>query len=123
MATILVIDDEPQFRDFARRVLEADGHAVRAEETGDRGVRAYRDEPADVVVCDLFMDGQGGLQTIRELRRDFPGVRILAVSGGGRTVPGDYLPAARALGAAAVLAKPFSPEEFRDAVGRLLAAG
>lgn len=119
MANILVIDDDQKILDFVRLVLEADGHIVREARNGRHGVRAYRDEPADLVVCDIVMEGQDGLETILALRREFPDVRVLAVSGGAEA-SGMYLGLALGLGAVDVLPKPVSPAALSEAVGRAL---
>lgn len=120
MATILVIDDDEQLRAFMRAVLEGEGHAVREASDGLEGIRAYRQEPPDLVISDVFMDRQDGLQTILSLRSEFPPVKIIAVSGGNARVTGDYLRHAEAFGAGETLHKPFSSTALVNAVNRML---
>jgi CheY-like chemotaxis protein len=115
--TILLIDDDNQFRSFYSLALGRAGYEVVEAAGGLDGVRAYRESPADVVVCDLFMPGQDGLQTIRELRRLDPAAKVVAMSAGGE----GPLTEALALGAAAALQKPFGLPELLGAVGRALA--
>ena len=121
VASILVIDDDSQIRAFVRGLLEAEGHEVREARNGAEGIKAHRQRPADLILCDIFMPEKEGLETIRELRGDFPQVRIVAMSGGSpRTDPVDFLPLAKAFGAAAVLDKPISPKALVGAVTEAL---
>ncbi len=104
--TILVIDDDEQFQNYLRRVLEEEGYVVRQARNGLAGIRAYEKEPADLVICDIFMDLHDGLETIQQLLQKFPHAKIIAVSGGSTRIPGDYLHHAGKFGAVATLSKP-----------------
>ena len=106
MPTVLVIDDDAQIHHFIQTVLEPEGFEVRRADDGEQGVREYRREPTGLVLCDIFMVRQEGLETIRQLRNLDPQAKIIAMSGGGSEVPGDFLPLARKLGALACLPKP-----------------
>lgn len=119
MARILLIDDEDALRRMTRLLLERGGHEVEEAPNGDAGLRAYRERGADVVVCDLFMPGREGMETIAELRRE--GARVVAISGGGAVGAVGLLDVALAIGACAALPKPFGLEQLLDAVGRALA--
>ncbi|MBU0691040.1 response regulator [bacterium] len=119
MARILVIDDDEDVRNMLRRILEHDGHEVSDAANGDLGLRQYRANPADLVITDIIMPEKEGIETIRELRREFPDVRIIAISGGGRVGPSDYLNAARMMGAKRTFTKPFSRQEILDCVHEL----
>jgi CheY-like chemotaxis protein len=121
MAHILVVDDQGYVRDVLRRLLESAGHDVTVARDGVEGLEAFRDRPADLVLCDLFMPNKDGLQTIEELRRGWPGVPVVAVSGGSADGEWDALPAAEALGAA-TLEKPFTAEALLALLERLLRA-
>jgi CheY-like chemotaxis protein len=121
MAHLLVIDDEGPFRYVLRLALEQAGHEVTEAADGKEGVRAFRLCRADLVVCDLVMPGQEGLQTIHELRQLDPAVKVIAITGGDPDLPEmDFLPAARLLGASAVLAKPFDLAVLTSAIRNLL---
>ena len=120
MAKILIIDDDDHLRAAMRKGLERAGHSVQDASDGNQGVSLYRADPADVVVTDLIMPEKEGIETIIELREEFPGVRILAISGGGSLEPGEPLTDARFLGADAALSKPFTLTELQEAVSRLL---
>lgn len=121
MADILIIDDDAAVRGSLRKVLEREGHTVREAEEGSEGERKLDEAPADLVILDLFMPGQEGIVTLRSLKRDHPGQKVLVISGGGeRGERGGVLRIARALGADEVLGKPFSLDELTKVVEELL---
>jgi DNA-binding response OmpR family regulator len=122
MARILVIDDDADLREVMQETLESSGHEVLLAPDGVLGLQLQRDRPADVVITDIFMPDKEGIETIRELRQEFPGVRIIAMSGGGSHVkkPG-YLSTASELGADIVLRKPFESSVLLDSIKTVLA--
>ena len=120
MAKILIIDDEEHIRRLLRNMLEREGHVIVDTPNGEEGMRIYREEPADLIITDLFMPGKDGLGTIVALREDTPDAKIIVISGGGRTRNLDVLSAAKALGALCTIAKPFTREEILDAVRNAL---
>ena len=120
---ILVIDDDEQMRVLLRQVMEWAGHEVVEAADGREGTRLQRQHRADLVITDLIMPEQEGLETITALRRDYPGLKIIAISGGGRIGPEAYLPAARELGADRVFSKPFDVRELAETVRELLYHG
>lgn len=122
MPHILIIDDEPPVRAFIRQTLEEEGHQISEAADGEEGVKVLRTFPADVVITDIFMPNKDGIETIRELRRVFPQVKLLAISGGGMRRMTGTLPAAQQFGAHHTLAKPFTPEELLTAVNTTLTA-
>lgn len=122
MATVLIADDEQTVRDVVRRILEMDGHRVLEAGDGEEAIRIVRVEKPELVLVDLFMPRKEGLETIMQLRRSFPEVKIIAVSGGNPTHGMSFLDVAMRLGAHRTLAKPFSMEMMRAAVTELLAA-
>jgi CheY-like chemotaxis protein len=121
MAQILVIDDEDQVRRLIREVLEAAGHEITEAPNGRVGVRLFRQSPARLVITNIFMPEQEGIETITELRNDYPDLPILAISGGGSSGGTDVLETAEAFGASAILAKPFDLPALTGAVEKLLA--
>lgn len=121
MAKILLIDDEPDLRQTLRLFLENAGHTVVEAENGDDGVALHRSEAPDLVITDLIMPGKEGIETILELRRTKATTPIIAISGGGRLELTDFLQAARKLGAAHTLKKPFRREQLLEAVDKSLA--
>ena len=120
---ILVIDDDDQMRVLLRQVMEWAGFEVTEAEDGREGMQQQRRQPADLVITDLIMPEQEGMETIRLLKKEFPQTRIIAISGGGRIGPEAYLPAAQELGADRVFSKPFDVRELAGAVKELLAHG
>jgi CheY-like chemotaxis protein len=120
MARILVIDDDGQVRGAIRRILERADHTVLDAADGETGIRVYRERPTDLVITDIFMPERDGIETIQQLRREFPGVKIIAISGGDRTQTVDLRKDAELLGASRSLRKPFELTELLKAVSELL---
>lgn len=119
MARILLIDDDAPLRSVLAESLKLAGHDVMQAEDGRQGLELFNLEPADVVVTDLIMPGQEGIETIRRLRRDFPKLPIIAISGGMSHSP-LYLNMARHLGAQRTLCKPFNAAELLKAIDDVL---
>ncbi len=117
---ILVVDDDAAVRSIVREMLEWAGFDVAEAENGERCLEAIAATAFDLVVCDIFMPIQEGIETIRRVRALRPGLRILAVSGGGTLGRLEYLQVAAQLGADRVLAKPFGQAELLAVVGDLL---
>jgi DNA-binding response OmpR family regulator len=105
--SILVIDDDENIRMLLRAILEREGYQVLEAPDGNKGVQEFKKHPTDLVITDLIMPGKEGIETIRDLRREFPNVKIIAVSGGGRIGPDSYLKMAKGIGALRTLSKPF----------------
>ena len=120
MARILVIDDDVQVRGAVRRILERAGHTVEDVGNGNAGLQAHRERPADLIITDIFMPERDGIETVRQLRRESPQVKIIVISGGDRTQTMDLRKDAELLGAARSLRKPFELSELVQAVGELL---
>jgi len=122
MGRILVIDDEELVRHMLRAMLEHAGHEVEEAADGEEGVRLYRERPSDLIVTDIVMPEKEGLEVIQELRRDFPGVKIIAISGGGMISPMSYLSLAKKFGAQRAFFKPIDRKQFLAAVDELLSS-
>lgn len=120
MSKILVLEDNAKLRELLRETLEAEGHEVREAPDGDAGLKQFKRAPADLVITDIFMPEKDGLDVIRVLRADFPGVKIIAISSGGRLDKGTYLLAASHMGADRIIEKPFEMQALLDAVQQLL---
>ena len=122
MAHILVIDDEEVIRVQLRLVLEEAGHEVDEAGDGEAGCRLFRERPADIIITDMVMPKKDGANTILDLWRDFPDVRIIAISGGDGTAgPEEFLEYAGVFGALRTFAKPIGHDELLAAVDELLA--
>ncbi|MBC8440073.1 MAG: response regulator [Deltaproteobacteria bacterium] len=121
MARILIIDDEVQILNMLRQMLEGEGYEVIDAPDGKEGLRLYRENPTNLIITDLIMPEKEGIETIVELRRDFPDVKIIAISGGGRESPDNFLlNISGKLGAQRTFAKPVEREELLKAVRELL---
>jgi len=103
------------------KTLERAGYEVQDAADGKYVLEAYRRNPCDLILTDLIMPQKEGLETITEVRRFNPRVKIIAMSGGGRAGPTGYLDMAKQLGAKRTLAKPFSREQLLDAIAEVLA--
>lgn len=121
MANILLIDDDYQFRTMLRKMLERNGYEVFEASDGKEGVKLYRKNPTDLIITDLIMPEKDGIETIQELKKDFPDINIIAISGGGRLGPQDYLHLAKMLGAKRTLTKPIELPDLIKTIEELLA--
>src|SRR5947209_3814420 len=106
MARILVVDDEASVRASLEQALKSAGHTVSLAVDGLDGVKQYRNNPPDLLIIDLFMPEQDGVETIAQLRKLAPHVKIIAIS--GNPLGDKMLTVAQKLGAIAVLQKPFA---------------
>ena len=120
MAKILVIDDEPLLRNILRLALERAGHDVIEAPDGVAGAAILETEKIDLLVTDLIMPNQEGIETIRNARQRHPDLKIVAVSGGGHHKGPDILDHAENMGADRTFKKPFKPGEVSAAVDELL---
>jgi CheY-like chemotaxis protein len=129
---ILVIDDEPFVLEALKRVLATSAVAVIGASTADAGLAAMSEAPVDLVIIDVILPGMDGVAAIKIIRRDYPGVRIIAISGGGNFGLNSYLPeaistsaylaACKAAGADGTLSKPFETAELRSLIDQVQAA-
>ena len=120
MAKILIIEDDAEVRALIQRLLEKEGYDVQIAENGVDGIEAFRAGSPDVVITDLLMPRQDGIETIKEIRDLDAETKILAISGGGPYSPKTHLKRARGVGAQETLAKPFAPSDLLNAVSRLV---
>ena len=116
---VLVIDDNPDMRRTLQALLETEGFAVTVAADGEEALRLQRELPAAVVITDIFMPGKEGIETIYELRKQFPQTKVIVISGGLRAKGADYFAVARELGAVKAFKKPFEPNELIEAVREL----
>ena len=120
MTRILIIDDDTQILKMLRKTLEREGHEVIDAADGNKGLRLYREDPTDLVITDIVMPEKEGIETIIDLRREFPEAKIIAMSGGGQIEAESYLSMAKRLGAQRTLTKPFQNEELLEAIEALV---
>lgn len=120
MVKIFIIDDDSAVREATRLVLEGTGYDIVAAANGMRIEGKIADEKPDLVLTDMLMPDRDGVETVLAIRRRFPTLRIIAMSGGGTR--GDLdLGVARKLGVSATLSKPFEPETLVKAIEQVLA--
>jgi YesN/AraC family two-component response regulator len=120
MARILIIDDDPHILNMLGQTLEREGYEVVRASNGKEGIKINRETPVDLIITDIIMPEKDGIETIFELKKDFPYIKIIAISGGGRIEPEDYLYIAKQLGVHRTFAKPISREDLLKAVRELL---
>lgn len=120
MTAILVIDDDASVREVVSEMLRMEGYDVTIAENGRDAIPMLAQQQFDLVITDLIMPEKEGIETIGEIRRTDREIPIIAISGGGRLGPGDYLQTARHIGADATLAKPFTRQELLTAIESLL---
>jgi CheY-like chemotaxis protein len=133
MHNVLVVDDERDVRDAIKRVLERSGYSVRTTGEAADALAELRRCSADLVITDIIMPKINGVEAIESIRKEFPAVRIIAISGGGNfgitayqpaaITTSAYLAAAERAGAHWVLTKPFDSSDLLKAVEQVLGVG
>jgi CheY-like chemotaxis protein len=119
LPVILLIDDEEPFRSVLRQVLRNAGYDVVEASNGAEGIRYFYEKPADMIITDIIMPEKEGIETIIELKKAHPDVKLIAMSGGGWYGTDIDFDMAKKLGAH-TLNKPFALQELLDAVSELL---
>jgi len=120
MAKILVLDDEESILLMLKKMLERAGHEVDIALNGSDGLELFKKNKPDLLITDIIMPHKDGLEVVLELRRKYPELKIIAISGGGRIHPEGYLPSAKHFGADLIFQKPLVQKEFLQAVSLLL---
>ena len=120
MARILVIDDDDEIRQLICRLLKRVGHEVVEASNGRIGLEMQRENPAELIITDIFMPEKEGTEFIMDMNEEFPGVKVIAISGGGNIADVDFLNLAKDLGALKTFQKPFKQADILAAVEELL---
>ena len=123
MPRILIIEDDNEVREYLESVLSRAGYEVQSASNGKEGVQLFQADPADLVVTDIIMPEKDGIEAIMDLRRANSELKVIAISGGGRAEPENYLHSARLLGANRTMKKPFTNQEMLEAIADLLGGG
>jgi DNA-binding NtrC family response regulator len=118
---IMVVDDDAGIRRVLHILLSRAGYQVSQARDGAEALRLWRDTGGDLVITDLHMPEKDGIEMIIELLSHSPGVRIIAMSGGGQTKRLDLLGNATLLGVVHTIEKPFTLNEMMSTVRRALA--
>ena len=121
MARVLVIDDDSHLRKFLCKLLKKNqDYDVHEAANGEEGLELIRKLPFDLVVTDIFMPGEGGIETIMKICDNYSKIKIIAISGGGNVENVDFLGLANCLGAHKVFQKPIDTVEFLSTVQEML---
>ncbi len=118
--SVLLIEDDDFVKNMLKQTFEREGYTVATAANGRIGIRLYESNPFDVVITDLIMPDMEGIETITHLRKINPKVKVIAISGGGRNRPDDYLHLAAKLGAVKTFVKPVDRNALLDAVRELV---
>lgn len=122
MKRVLIVDDEAQMRGLLEDLLEGDYQVLTAS-NGAEALQLLQQDGAELIITDLVMPKMNGIDLVMAVRKQYPALKIIAISGGGGiTGRFDYLPVANLVGAARVIRKPFDLAEMRTAVREVLAA-
>lgn len=120
MSHILVIDDDIHIRELINIMLEGEGHTVILAEDGIVGLKMLKDHIFDLIITDIIMPNQEGIETIVQIKTKSPDTKILAISGGGRIGSTNYLTLAENFGVDKTLSKPFYHKDFINCIKELL---
>ena len=120
MNAVLFVDDDQGIRELNARTLKARGFDCHTAADGEEALAKLEQAPFDLVVLDVIMPRREGIQTLIEIKRRWPQTRVIAISGGGRIGPDDFLGLAREFGADATLAKPVTPSTVAETIRRVL---
>ena len=120
MTRVLVVDDDDDVRAALRKTLLTAGFEVEEAADGAAAIGLHQANPADVLIVDIYMPGMDGIEAMVRLMVEHPGVKIVAISGGGFRDQEDVLKTAARLGAVRTIRKPFTPAEVVTAVREAL---
>jgi DNA-binding response OmpR family regulator len=121
MPSILLIEDDDQFREALAMALRACGYTVREAADGEQGVKLFRAKPADLVITEIVLPNKDGTAAVAELRREWPNLGIIAISGGFAQDAPLYLKIAEGFGADRTLKKPFTFANLFETIEDVLA--
>ena len=119
MAKVLLVEDDELVRYALTELLEEAGHQVFVRENGYKIIEYVECNPVDIVLTDIVMPEVDGIEVLTAMRKSFPDLPVIALSGGGRISGADYLQMAEVIGAKRTIAKPVKPDVLLDAVAEL----
>src|SRR5512140_3783252 len=120
MSVILLIEDDNELREMLKLALIRKNYVVLEAVNGKEALIHFKPGVTDLVITDLIMPEEDGLKVIMRIREMKPGIKVIAISGGGKAGPGSYLNLAKALGADVTYSKPFSVNDLISNIGVLL---
>jgi CheY-like chemotaxis protein len=119
--SILIIDDDPAVSRTLSLILTRAGYKVSTAAGGRTGLELLTSGAFDLVLTDIIMPELDGIEAIRKIRTDHPGLRVIAMSGGGQIDKADFLHMAETLGADRVIEKPVRSEKLLELVDTVMA--
>ena len=120
MKRILVIDDNDHMREILGCMLKRAKYKVSKASDGEIGLRLQQKNPFDLVITDIVMPNKDGIETILELKENYPDLKVIAISGGDFSVPNHTLETATTVGAIRTLSKPFARKQLLETVEEVL---
>ncbi len=120
MAGIMIVEDQAEFREMLKEALSRRKYSIIEASDGKEAMLKFKASIVDLVVTDILMPEEDGLKVIMKLKEIKPGIKIIAISGGGKAGHGNYLNLAKALGADDILSKPFSLSTLISRIEELL---
>ena len=123
MAKILIVDDDPDFQNATRIVLEKEGHAIISAESGNEGYRRAREDKPDLIDLDVMMDSVlDGLCMSRQMYEDTEvrDIPIIMVTSIANTDYADLFPTDDYIHIRAFMSKPIDPAKLSKRVNKLL---
>ena len=117
---ILIVDDDEAVRRVLHSILESAGHSVTAATNGREALDIMSGGDFELMITDLVMPEQEGIETIKLLRKEYPDVKVIAMSG---AFGGDYLQIAGFMGAHKTLVKPIRMQTVLNAVEDVMGDG
>ena len=120
MTRVLVIDDEQSICSFLRTILESAGYEVIEASNGAMALQLFKEQPADLVLSDIYMPEMDGAEMIERFRKEFPGTPVIAMSGGGWRKKGEVLSFIGGASDVRTIEKPFSRYEILETIKDVL---
>ncbi len=120
MYTILVIDDDPIMRETISDILSLQGYKVILASSGVQAMLHLQNVSVNLIITDVIMPDKDGIEVIMVATKEYPQVKILAISGGGYISADNYLKMASSLGAHSTLVKPFDIDDLVGKVNNLI---
>jgi len=121
MARILIIEEKTDFRELLCRGLETAGHDVTTTGRGVDGLDAQHEQGFDLIFCALFLPDQDGVRVIRQLKMEFPDIRIIAITPGSFDGRLSLQSVAQLVGVGTILPRPFSIRLAVESAEQMLA--
>lgn len=118
---ILVIDDDDAVRATICENLIDFGYAVSDTNNGEDALQRIREgETPDLVITDIVMPHKEGLEIIMDIKKEFPAIKLIAISGGGSRKTTDFLYYAKRFGADEILPKPLDMDYLESIIARFI---